>query len=182
MPEPIAKVSDLGGIVKAYTGYGDQNDELSAVYDGVEPLHSVRRVPSLLSGCARPRANPPGFEYDFKAPIEVSSSQAYFVDDTRFCRLPASWRVLYKAGGAWKPVENNEPYTVEKDKFNQVTFKPVKTTAVRIEVEPQSILYKRGAAGPPGCHANQRRRQLARIRNDRVAGEIDPRYPFPEKL
>ncbi len=148
LPEPIAKVSDFGGIVKAYTGYGDQNDELSAVYDGVEPLHSFDE--SHLYYRMRPAEGKPAWiQYDFKAPIEVSSSQAYFVDDTRFCRLPASWRVLYKAGSAWKPVENNEPYTVEKDKFNQVTFKPVKTTAVRIEVEPQSILYKKGAAGPP---------------------------------
>jgi hypothetical protein len=88
-------------------------------------------------------------EYDFKAPTEVSSAEAYFADDRRFCRLPASWRILYKDGAAWKPVATNEPYTVDKDIFNRVTFKPVETTAVRIEVEPQSILYKAGAAGPP---------------------------------
>ena len=35
------------------------------------------------------------------------------------------------------------------DKFNTVSFDPVKTTEIRIEVEPQSILYRAGAAGPP---------------------------------
>ena len=90
-------------------------------------------------------------EYGFKAPTEVSSAEAYFVDDRRFCRLPASWRILYKDGNAWKPVANKEPYTVDKDTFNRVNFKPVKTTAVRLEVEPQSILYRAGAAGPPAA-------------------------------
>jgi hypothetical protein len=148
LPDPIAKVSSFAGIEKAWTGYGDQNDDICAVYDGVEPLHSFDES-HLYYRMRPPQDKPAWIQYDFKAPVEVSSTQAYFVDDQRFCRLPASWRVLYKAGSAWKPVENNEPYTVEKDKFSQVTFKPVKTTAVRIEVEPQSILYKKGAAGPP---------------------------------
>jgi hypothetical protein len=48
-------------------------------------------------------------------------------------------------------VANTEPFTVDKDRFNQATFKPVMTTAVRLEVEPQNILYKAGAAGPPAA-------------------------------
>ena len=101
----------------------------------------------------RPAEGKPAWiQYDFKvSDRNFISARPTSSTTTRFCRLPASWRLLYKDGSAWKPVENNEPYTVEKDKFNQVTFKPVKTTAVRIEVEPQSILYKDGAAGPPAA-------------------------------
>ena len=147
-PAPIAKVTDFGGIVLKYTGYGDQNDQLYAVYDGYDPLNSADE--SHLYYRMRPPANKPAWvQYDFKAPIEISSSQVYFADDRRFCRLPASWRVLYKDGNTWKPVANAAPYTVDKDKFSEVAFKPVKTTAVRLEVEPQGILYKGGAAGPP---------------------------------
>jgi len=32
-----------------------------------------------------------------------------------------------------------------------VTFEPVKTKAVRLEVEPQSILYKARTVGPPAA-------------------------------
>jgi hypothetical protein len=149
-PNPVVQVNSFGEIEKAWTGYGDQNDDLCAVYDGVEPLHSADES-HLYFRMRPPEGKPAWIEYEFKAPTQVSLSRAYFVDDRRFCRLPTSWRILYKDGDAWKPVANNEPYAVDKDKFNQTTFKPVTTTAVRLEVEPQSILYKGGGAGPPAA-------------------------------
>jgi uncharacterized protein len=148
LPDPISRVDSSGGIEKNVTGYGDQNDDLGAVYDGADPLSSADES-HLYFRMRPPEKKPAWVEYGFKAPTEVSSAEVYFVDDRRFCRLPASWRILYKDGNSWKPVANNEPYTVDKDKFNRVTFIPVRTTAVRLEVEPQSILYKAGAAGPP---------------------------------
>jgi hypothetical protein len=150
MPAPLAKVTAFAGIEKSWTGYGDQNDELYAVYDGAEPLSSADES-HLYYRMRPPQGKPAWVEYAFKAPVEVSSAEAYFVDDQRFCRLPASWRIVYKEGNTWKPVEVNEAYTVNKNAFNKVTFKPVKTTALRLEVEPQSILYKGGAAGPPAA-------------------------------
>jgi hypothetical protein len=141
-------VDSSGGIEKTVTGYGDQNDDLAAVYDGADPLSSADES-HLYFRMRPPEIKPAWVEYGFKAPIEVSSAEAYFVDDRRFCRLPAAWRILYKDGNAWKPVATNEPYTVDRDAFNKVTFAPVRTSAVRLEVEPQSVLYKAGAAGPP---------------------------------
>ena len=47
---------------------------------------------------------------------------------------PASWRVLYKDGEDWKPVEASGPYGVEKDRYNKVAFKPVTTSGLRLEV------------------------------------------------
>ena len=64
--------------------------------------------------------------------------------------MPVSWRVLYKDGAEWKPI--TAAYTVAKDQFNRVTFSPVTATAVRIEVEPQTIHYKTGEIGPPGAN------------------------------
>ena len=148
VPEPIGKVASFGAAEKYWTGYADQSDDISAIYDGFEPLSSLD-ASHLYFRVIVPEKKPAWVEYQFKAPTEVRSSEVYFVDDQRFCRLPASWRVLYKTGDGWKPVANREPYTIEKDKFSTVTFDPVKTAAVRIEVEPQSILYKGGAAGPP---------------------------------
>jgi hypothetical protein len=72
----------------------------------------------------------------------------YFADDRRFCRLPTSWRILYKAGDGWKPVAH-DTYGVAKDRFNHVAFDAVTRTAVRIEVEPVTRHYRSGEIGPP---------------------------------
>ena len=65
--------------------------------------------------------------------------EVYWLDDTGSgeCRVPASWRVLYKEGEAWKPVEAGGPYEAEKDRYNKVSFKPVTTSGLRLEVTLQ---------------------------------------------
>lgn len=41
---------------------------------------------------------------------------------------------LYKDGEEGKPVENTAAYGLEKDRFNRVSFKPVTTDSLRVEV------------------------------------------------
>jgi len=53
------------------------------------------------------------------------------------CDLPKSWRLLFKNGEAWPPVENTNDYRIVPDQFNELSFKPVKTSALRIEVQLQ---------------------------------------------
>ena len=78
-------------------------------------------------------------EYELPEPSTVSEVEVYWFDDTGSgeCRLPASWRVLYKEGAEWKPVEATGPYEVEKDRYNRVAFRPVATSALRLEVTLQ---------------------------------------------
>ena len=78
-------------------------------------------------------------QYDFDEPRRLSWAEVYWFDDTGFgqCRVPKSWRLLYRDGDQWKPVETTDEYGVELDKFNRVTFKPVETTGLRLEVELQ---------------------------------------------
>jgi hypothetical protein len=42
---------------------------------------------------------------------------------------------LYKKDGQWVPVKNTTPYTISKDSFNTVSFEPVSTTALRMEIQ-----------------------------------------------
>ena len=46
-------------------------------------------------------------QYDFVPSRKVSAVEVYWFDDAPQggCRVPASWRLLYKEGDAWKPVE-----------------------------------------------------------------------------
>jgi uncharacterized protein len=79
-------------------------------------------------------------EYAFAQPASVSQVELYWFDDTGRgeVRVPATWRVLYKAGNEWRPVENLAAYGVAKDKYNRVTFKPVTTSGLRLEVTAQT--------------------------------------------
>jgi uncharacterized protein len=78
-------------------------------------------------------------EYSFESPATVSNTQVYWFDDTGTgeCHLPAAWRILYRDGQDWKPIDTTEPLGTEKDRFNEVKFQPVTTTGLRLEVTLQ---------------------------------------------
>jgi hypothetical protein len=148
LPPHIEEVRTSGGVEKGWTGYNDQNDDLAAIYDGREPLNSADQSHRFY------RMRPPvgeraWLEYHFREPETISSSKVYWFDDKRFCKLPDSWRVLYRDGELWIPVEMEEPFDVRKDEFSRVSFKPVTTRAVRLEVEPRTVQYRAGEIGPP---------------------------------
>ena len=74
--------------------------------------------------------------YQFDKAYEVSNVQVYWLDfdhyDGNF-RTPESWTLYYKdAQGEWQEVEDHSAYTVAKDCYNSVDFKPVKTTGLKI--------------------------------------------------
>jgi len=78
-------------------------------------------------------------QFDLERPAIVSEAEVYWFDDTGRgeCRVPASWRVLYRSGETWLPVQNLDGYGVEKDVYNRVRFRPVRTQALRLEVTLQ---------------------------------------------
>jgi len=76
--------------------------------------------------------------YTFPAAATVQSSTVYWYDDQPWqgCKVPDSWRILYKdAAGQWQPVKNPDGYPVEKGAPCTVNFDPVQTTAVKLEVK-----------------------------------------------
>jgi DUF1680 family protein len=76
-------------------------------------------------------------EYAFPEPEVVSSASVYWYDDTGEgeVRVPRSWRVLYKENGTWKPVAASGAYRTDKDNYNTVAFRPVRTLGLRLEVQ-----------------------------------------------
>lgn len=147
-PRPITSVEAFGGIEKTSTGYNDQNDDLAAVYDGFEPLNSADES-NLYFRMRPPAGRPASITYRFKTPTTVSASEVYWVDDSRFCQPPASWRLLYLTPDGFTPVITTQPYPVGRNRFDQVAFRPVVTRALRLEIEPQTIPYAAGQIGPP---------------------------------
>ena len=72
--------------------------------------------------------------------MDVSGVEVYWFDDSSRgggCKTPASWRLLFKDGDAWKPIPGASGFGAEKDRFNSATFPPVKTVGLRIEAQLQ---------------------------------------------
>jgi DUF1680 family protein len=103
----------------------------SAVLDGLAPASSAdRSIPRFVW----PGAGSRWIEYRYSAPRAFGSVEVYWAEDAAVA-LPASWRVEWWDGSAWKPVEAAHP--VEKDKFNRVAFPPFRTNAIRLSVTAQ---------------------------------------------
>jgi hypothetical protein len=76
--------------------------------------------------------------YEFAEAATVRAVRVSWFDDTGSgeCRLPVSWRVLYRdENKQWQPVANASEYTIKKRDPVRVTFDAVKTKALRLEVQ-----------------------------------------------
>ncbi|MFC2118052.1 beta-L-arabinofuranosidase domain-containing protein [Bacteroidota bacterium] len=79
-------------------------------------------------------------QYDFEKTQEISEVEVYWFDDEPRgggCRIPKSWKILYKESNTWKEVTANDPYLTDKDKYIKVSFNPVKTSAIKLEIQVQ---------------------------------------------
>jgi len=108
-----------------------------AINDGDDPQSSDD--PSSYFDWWPRRGTTEWAEYAFASPATVSEVDVYWFDDTGRgqVRVPASWRLLYRDGEEWKPVGARSAYGVEKDRYNKVSFAPVRTTGLRLEVTAQ---------------------------------------------
>jgi len=132
-PQPLPTLASKAKVVSSAAGHNPR-----AVNDQGEPRSSRDGTDSFFHWWPE-KGSTEWVEYQFEAPSSVSEVEVYWLDDTGSgeCRLPASWRVLYKEGDVWKPVEPTGPYGTEKDQYNKVGFKPVTTSALRLEVTLQ---------------------------------------------
>jgi hypothetical protein len=114
------------------------NDTVTALCDGMVPANSNDHGIPRHTWWDH-RGTTEWVQYDFAQPKQIKRVEVYWFDDTGVgqCRVPKTWRVLYRDGEQWKPVANPSPCGVEKDRFNRVTFEAVTTRGLRLEVELQ---------------------------------------------
>ncbi len=129
-PQPLPTLASRARVTSSRAGRDPR-----AVNDQGEPRSSRDGTSSFFHWWPE-KGSMEWIEYAFDRPSPVSAVEVYWFDDTGSgeCRVPVSWRVLYKDGEEWKPVEAAGPYGVEKDRYNTVNFKPVTTTGLRLEV------------------------------------------------
>jgi hypothetical protein len=128
----------LAATSRASASFVYELDTPTALNDGIEPSSSADE--SIPRCCWWDHLGTTEWvEYDFPQAATVQGVDVYWFDDepTGRCRVPASWRVLYRDGDAWKPVADAVGMGNRKDQFNAASFSPVTTTALRLEVQLQ---------------------------------------------
>jgi hypothetical protein len=113
-------------------------DGVAGLNDQVEPKSSIDHSIARLTWWDH-RGTNEWVQYDFRKPARVSGVEIYWFDDTGRgqCRVPDSWQLLARQGDQWKPVEGASSLGVEKDKYNRVTFDPITTDGLQIQVRLQ---------------------------------------------
>jgi uncharacterized protein len=108
-----------------------------AINDGEEPASSAD--PASYFDWWPSRGSSEWVEYSFDKPSTISRIAVYWYDDAGRgrVRVPATWRVLYKTEGTWKPLDTRDAYAVATDRFNIVTSEPITTTGLRLELTMQ---------------------------------------------
>lgn len=114
------------------------SDDPSSYFDWW-PTTGCPGAPPEPGAAARPCSQSEWIEMTFAKAATVSESQVYWFDDTGHgsVRVPKSWRLLYKDGARWKPVETTGAFGTAKDAYNIVRFNPVTTSALRLELVMQ---------------------------------------------
>lgn len=109
-------------------------NDLAPVANSRDESHKFTRV-ARAEGAATA-----WIDYTFAKPTRVSRVAAYWFDSPYpwvHDFAPQSWRVLYRDGDAWKPVQTRETPGIALDTFNRVSFTPVMTSALRLELTPR---------------------------------------------
>lgn len=123
---------------KISASHNFQGDSLEAMADTLEPESSSdHEIPRFTWWDHR--GTPEWVQYDFPEERTVTFVDVYWFDDTGKgeCRIPESWKLLYKEGDEWKPVKNPTATAIAVDQWNTLKFEPMKTSALRIEAQLQ---------------------------------------------
>ncbi|MCP4641505.1 MAG: glycoside hydrolase family 127 protein [bacterium] len=134
----VAPVPTLASKSRATASHSHDGDTITALNDGLDPADSNdHRVPRHTWWSHK--GTEEWVQYDFAESATVSAVEVYWFDDTGqgACRVPASWKLLYRSGDKWKPVKDSSKFGTKRNRFNRTTFKPVKTEGLRIEVKLQ---------------------------------------------
>ena len=108
------------------------------IIDGEEPANSADSI-AYFDWWPAQGSRLEWIELTFEKPSTVSSTDVYWFDDTGRggVRVPASWKLLYKSGDQWLPIETTGTFGVARDAWNSLSFKSVTTSALRIELAMQ---------------------------------------------
>ncbi|MDO4557363.1 MAG: glycoside hydrolase family 127 protein [Planctomycetia bacterium] len=120
--------------------YCNGGDSVEAVCDGLEPSDSNDHSIPRMTWWSR-LGSTEWISVIFPKAREIRGCDVYWFDDTARgggCRVPRSWKIRYQnEQGEWTDVTGASTYSVKPDQYNAVSFDPVTTSGVRLEVQLQ---------------------------------------------
>lgn len=123
---------------KARISASVQSRDFSALIDEMPVVDSKSRSARFFSFNPK-KGTTEWVQCEFPEPTSVSAAEVYWVDDSELngpYKVPSNWRILYRdSSGNFVPVRNPSGYGKALDRLNRVTFEPVRTDAVRLEVQ-----------------------------------------------
>lgn len=145
LPSDVKAARPAGTVATYKITASHQTSALSSVADGLVPQDENDRTIPYYHWWPK-NGSTEWVAYEFPQARKVSSAEVYWFDDAPWggCRVPRAWSLYYKDNaGQWQPIANPGEYTVRKGDANMVTFDPVTTTAMKLEV----VLPEKNSAG-----------------------------------
>ena len=145
LPSDVKAARPAGTVATYKITASHQTSALSSVADGLVPQDENDRTIPYYHWWPK-NGSTEWVAYEFPQARKVSSAEVFWFDDAPWggCRVPRSWSLYYKDNaGQWQPVANPGEYSVRKGDANMVTFDPVTTTAMKLEV----VLPEKNSAG-----------------------------------
>ena len=153
LAQAAAPALNLASVAVPASAITSSENKLTAMNNGVAPRDSYDRAGGMYA--LRPEfgahVDTHWVEYGWSVPIAIDRVEIYWAVDrprpagypgTSAGRVaaPAAYRLLYWDGHAFLPVPNPTGLGVQADTFNSTRFRPVKTSRLRLQVDPQADL------------------------------------------
>jgi DUF1680 family protein len=140
LAELAGETGVLANGVRISASHCFERDTLTALNDGVLPKSSKDHGLPRMTWWDH-RCGTEWVAYQLPAARRLSSAAVYWFDDTGIgrCRVPASWRLLWRDGVQWREVRliGGAAYGTALDRFNEVAFEPVLSRELKLEVRLQ---------------------------------------------
>lgn len=132
---PAPASGGLEARAQVSVSFAHTNSQPSGIHDGVEPQSSGEQ-PAALCHWWPHKGGEEWAQYSWRKPVTIGGARVYWFDDTGRggCRLPAGWHIAFLDGERWQPVKAAGEYPIAKDRWCQINFQPVTTTALRLIV------------------------------------------------
>lgn len=135
-PDPVT-TDDISLAASVACSYTAPWERCTAVRSGADPDSSNIPGPNLGTRWATwPETGEQWVAYTWEEPVTIHASEVYWFRNTPDgqdggVKPPASWRLEYRADGAWAPVPGADTLGTELDRYNRVAFDTVTTTGLR---------------------------------------------------
>ena len=118
--------------------YTSGDTRVTALNNGAAPANSADNVAGMYGNW--PKTDTQWVQYDWSQPVTANCIDVYWWVDGQGVGAPKSARLLYWDGKAFVPVKATQGLGVAGNAFNSLTFDPVTTTRLRLEIVSDGTL------------------------------------------